>query len=243
VIYRTLLVGLWLGGGAAVLAALYWAFLITPESNVLMLAVSALLAILLVATAAVVVNVAVLLALGGSLNESVRSGARRIGWFLVAAVPVALLVWAIMLGDAWVARRSGEISAWFIAQLGWADITPLFTAQSYVSIWLRWVLLPVAALAALASFLQRDAAVRRRWLRATWHWRTLLVATLAFVLLVALPWRAAFWQPQGLPPTWIEPTVAGIRLAFVATLTALGFAIIVVTTAMQTVQVSSHVKE
>jgi hypothetical protein len=243
VIRRTLLVASWLGGGAAVLGAIYWAFLNTSESNVLMLVVSAVLAILMVAVAGVVVNVAVLLALGGALPASVKSGARRIGWFVVAAVPVAMLVWAIMLGDAWVTRRSGEISAWFIARFDWDDITPLFTAQRYFSTWLRWVLLPVAALAALTAILQRDAAVAGRWLRATWHWRTLLIATLAFVLLVVLPWRAAFWQPQGLPPTWIEPTVAGIRLVFVATLMALGFAIIVVTTAMQTLQVSSHVKE
>jgi hypothetical protein len=243
VIRRTVVVALWIGAGAALLAALFWGFINTPESNASMLAVSALLAIAIVAAAAVVVNVAVLLALGGSFNASLRSGARRIGWSLVAAAPLALLVWTVTLADAWVAQRSGEISAWFIARFGWADITPLFAAQRVLSTWLRWVFLPVAALAALSSFLTTDAAARRRWVHATWHWRTLLVATLAFGLLVVLPWRAAFWRPVGLPPTWVEPAAAGLRLALVAALIALGLAIIIVTTARQAMRGSAHVKE
>jgi hypothetical protein len=104
------------------------------------------------------------------------------------------------------------------------------------------VLLPMAALAILASRLQPDERGRRGWLRAIRHWRTLLIATAAFIILVALPWRAAFWQTQGLPQTWIEPAVAGIRLAVIAALIAIGFAIIVVTTARQTVQSPNHVK-
>jgi hypothetical protein len=243
-ILRTLLIALWLAAGAAVLAGLYWLFLNTPESNVLMLTASAVLMVLMVLIAALVANVAVLLALGEALRTSIPSGARRIGWFMVAAVPVALLIWAINMGDAWVARRSGEISAWFIAQFGWADISPLFAFERYVSAWLRWVLLPVAALAALASLLRRGTdGPRRRWLAATWHWRTLLIATLAFAILVALPWQAASWQPRGLPPTWIEPTVAALRLAMVAVLIAIGYAVIVMTATRQTVQGSTHVEQ
>jgi hypothetical protein len=243
-IRRTLLIAVWLAIGAAVLAGLYWLFLNTPESNVLMLIASAVLVTLIVMIAAVVANVAVLLALGGTLKTSIPSGARRSGWFIVAAVPVALLIWIISMGDAWVARRSGEISAWFIAQFGWADISPLFAAHRYLSAWLRWVMLPVAALAALASLLHRgDGEPRRRWLAPAWHWRTLLMATLAFVALVVLPWQAASWQPQGLPPTWIQPTVAAIRLATVAALIALGFAIIVMTVTRHTVQVSTHAEQ
>jgi hypothetical protein len=241
VIGRTLRVAAWLAAGAAVLAALYWLFLNTPESNALMLTISALLALLLVAASAVVVNVALLLAVGHAFLASLRTGVGRIGWFLVVAAPAGLLVWAIMLGDTWVARRSGEISAWFIAQFGWADVTPLFTAISYLSIWLRWVLIPVAALAVLTSLVERETT-RRRW-RAMWDWRTLLPATIAFAVLVALPWRGAYWRPEGLPPTWVEPAAAGLRLALVAALIALGFAIIVVTTAGRTVQVVTHVKE
>lgn len=241
-IRRTLLVASWLAAGAALVAALYWLFLNTPESNVLMLSVSALLVLLMIALAATVANVAVLIALGGPLGSSVAVGARRAGWCLVVAVPLAALIWVVLLGDAWVARHAGEISAWFIARSGWADITPLFTAQRYVSVWLRWVLLPVAALAALASFLRRDTDGRRGWLRATWCWRTLLIATLAFVVLVVLPWRAAFWRPEGLPHTWIEPTIAAAKLAVVAALMAIGFAIMVVAAARHAFQSSHHVE-
>lgn len=242
-ITRTALVALWVAMGAVLLAALYWAFLSTPESNVLMLITSALLVVLMIAVAGLVANVAVLLALGGALKTSVTSGARRIAWFVVAAAPVALVIWAITLGDAWVARRSGEISAWFIASFGWADITPLFTAHRYLSAWLRWVVLPVAALAALASLLRTGADDRRPWFRAMWRWRTLLGATLAFVLLIALPWRAASWQPSGLPPTWIEPAVAGIRLVTVAVLAAIGSAIIVMISVRESVKAPIHAEK
>jgi hypothetical protein len=197
----------------------------------------------MIAVAATVANVAVLLALGDSLRASVIRGTRKAGWFVAIAVPAVALVWAINLGDQWATRRAGEISAWFIAQLGWSDLTALFTAQRYLSVWLRWVFVPVAVVAALAATFNRTDHEARRWLRTTWHWRTLLIATVTFVAFIVLPWRAAFWPLEGLPPTWIQPTIAGARLAVVALLIVLGFAVIVVVTAQRTAQVSQHVKQ
>jgi hypothetical protein len=248
VIQRTLVVAICLSIGAAVFSGLYWLFLSTPESNVWMLTVSVILALFMVTVIAVTINVALLIALGGAIKHSIAVGPRRVGWVIAAALPLALLVWVIMRGDAWVAARAGEINAWFIATFGWADASALFAAQSYLSIWLRWVFLPVLAIAALSGLLQRSAEPPRvdgprQWVRAAWNWRTLLVATLAFALLVVLPWRAAFWQTSGLPWRWLEPSIAAIRLAAVAALISIGYALIVVTTARQLAQGMGNVEK
>jgi len=241
-IRQTVRLALWLGGGAAVVGGLYWSFLNTPEANLVTLTLSAVLAFLMIAVAAIVINVAVLLALGSPVRSSVVTGARRSVAVVVASLPVLALVWLINRGDAWVASRSGEISAWFIAKVGWADASPLFQTQMYLSVWLRWVLLPVTALAALAVWLKhgRHAIVTPRWVRVAWHWRTLLIATLAFVVLIAYPWRAALWRPQGLPPTWIEPVLAALRLSVVVVSMAMGAAVVILTIARQTERMTSH---
>lgn len=238
----TLIVALWLAAGAGLLAALYWLFLNTPESNVLMLIASALLTLLMIAGGAVVAGSAVLLALGGTLTASVAVALRRLWWPVAVAVPAALSLWLVLQVDAWVAQRAGEISAWLIARFGWADTTPLFTAERYVSTWLRWVAIPVAAVAGLAVLLGGTGERARRWIRSAIHWRTLLVATLAFAILVVLPWQAASWRIGSLPPTWVEPVAASVRLALVAALIALGYAVIVVAAARRAAQDTSHVE-
>jgi hypothetical protein len=221
---------------------LYWGFLNTPEANLVMLTLSAVLVLLMIVVGAVVVNVAILLALGSPVRSSVATGARWSVAVVIACLAVLPLVWMINRGDAWVASRSGEISAWFIAKVGWADITPLFQTQMYLSVWLRWVLLPVTVLAALAVWLQHGgrAIGRARWLRAAWHWRTLVIATLTFVVLIAYPWRVATWRPQGLPATWIEPALAAVRLSAIAASMAVGAAVVIMTVARQTERMTSH---
>jgi hypothetical protein len=245
IIVKTLLIALWLAIGAAVLGGLYWGFLNTPESNVFTLVLSALLVLLMIAIAAIVVNVAVLVALESPFRSSLVTGARRIAWFVIALVPVALITWAILRGDGWIAQKSGEISAWFIARFGWADVSALFAAQSYLSIWLRWVLLPVTAIALLAAFLQHGGrgAASSRWIRSAWHWRTLLIATLAFVVLIALPGRAAYWSQENLPPTWVQPTVAALRLSLVGVAFALGAAVMIFATARQSIKATANAEK
>ena len=241
-ILRTLLIALWLAIGAAVVGGLYWGFLNTPESNVFTLLLSAALMVLMIAIAAVVVNVAVLMALESPFRTSLTMAARRLGWFVVTLIPVALLTWAIRRSDGWIAQRSGEISAWFIARFGWADPTPFFTAHNYLSVWLRWVVVPVAAIALLAACLQHGTrgAASSRWLRSAWHWRTLAISTVAFVALIALPWQAARWPQEQLPPTWVQPVVAALRLSLIAIAAAIGAAIMISATTKQSSRASVH---
>ena len=227
-IRQTLAVAAWLGSGGLALLGLYWLLINTPDSSALLLSLSALLVVAMLAVAAVVTNTAVLRYGGHPPRAAVPRAVRGIHRFLLAAVPVAAAAWALRRGDDWVALHAGEISAWFIATLDWTETGPLFEVARYVSVWLRWVVVPVLALAALARMLGRDgnrdvpAPPVRRAL-----WRTLLVATMAFVLFVVLPWQLMAWRPGGLPPTWIEPAVAVVRLSALGFAMAVGAAVMV----------------
>lgn len=222
----------WLAFGAALVAICHWAFLETTEVNTFTLALSAFFLVLMVVTGAGVVNLAILLALGGTVKKQFGTARRHIGWCLLIALPIIAVVLGIMQVDAWVARHAGEIGAWFIARFGWADSTPVLRAYSYFSAWLRWVVLPLTGIAAMAAVFQqgRRGVATSRWLAAAWHWRTILVATVASYLCVVLPWRLAFWRPEGLPPTWVEPALAALKLAFVVVAMAVGAAVIVLVT-------------
>jgi hypothetical protein len=213
--------------GAAAIGGLFWAFLNTPESNVLTLVLSSLLVVVMLAAAALTVTLAVLLVMGEPVRAGAAIGARRFMWALLIAVPIALLILTVSRADAWIAQHSGEISAWLIARFGLADPTRLFQAISYISIWLRCVVFPLAGVAALSAVLRHGAAgfARLPWLRAAWHWRTLVISTLAFVILLVLPWRLANWSPPGLPATWVQPAAAAIRLGAAALLACLGLTI------------------
>jgi hypothetical protein len=218
----------WLAAGSVLLAGLYWLFLNTPESNQLTLTASAGLVLLMVAVAAIAVNGAVFISQGASLFSAARRGVLGAHWFVIAAIPV-VVVWIVTRrGDAWLTAHSGEISAWFIATLGWADVSPLFRIESWVSRWLRWVVFPLAALSLLSALLNRGVAGvgESGWIRRAWSWRTLLLATATCGMLLALPWQLTAWRPA-LPPTWVEPTAAGIRLGIAGILILIGCALMV----------------
>ena len=217
--------------GGLVLAGLYWALLSTPESNALMLTLSVLLVIAIVVTAAMAVNGAVLLARGEPARTAMRRGARGIPWFVVALLPVVFVWWDVLATDAWVARHSGEINAWFIAQFDWTDITWLFTAETWLSRWLRWAFAPVVGLCLLQQLLDDGPRVHGRWhwLRRALHWRTLGLATVVFVLFFTLPWQLTAWRPE-LPPTWVQTLVAGLRLGAAAVFIVVGCALLVMLT-------------
>jgi hypothetical protein len=225
VIRRTLAVGVVLAAGSLIAGGLYWLFLNTPESNAWMLAASLLIVSTLVAVVAVTVNAAVLSAHGSSFGTALAAGSRGTGWFLVAVAPLVVGWWVIGQGDDWIARHQSEIQAWFIARFGWADITRLLQTELWVSRWLRWAVLPMVSLSLLSALLTRSR--RSGWLRHASHWRTLLVATIVFILLFALPWQLTRWRPE-LPPTWVEPAVAGLRLGLVFLLGLLGAAVMII---------------
>ena len=74
---------------------------------------------------------------------------------------------------------------------------------------------------------RRTRRARSSWASRAPHWRTLLVATLVFVLLFALPWQLTSWRPQ-LPATWVEPAAAALRLGLVLLLGLVGAAVMII---------------
>jgi hypothetical protein len=200
--------------GAVASAALYWAFLNTPESNALMLALSALLIIATVGAIGLTANAAILIARDHALSAALRRAVRGLGWFALVATPLLLAILAVWRFDAWLAGREGEVHAWFIARLGWTDPSPLLQAEVWISRWMRVVMFPLLATSLLAALLDGEHARRTAWLKRAFRLRTLALATAAFVILLVWPWALTTWRPD-LPATWVEAAVAALRLAMV----------------------------
>jgi hypothetical protein len=163
--------------GAAVSGAAYWGFLSTPESTAWMLGLSALLVLATLAVAALSINVALLLwgadvTRGtGAAHEAVATrdsgtaggalaarAARGIAACVPALVVLAVAWWLTQTVEEWIAVHNGEISAWFIATAGWADVRWMFTAVAWIGAWVRAVFAP------LAGLVWWNAALAGRWL-------------------------------------------------------------------------------
>jgi hypothetical protein len=223
---RLIRTALWLLVGAAAIFGLYWLLLNTPESNVAALIASGLLGASIVVVAALVVNAALGLAGGARFGVSLRRAVRNLHWVIVAALPAVLLWWAILRADRWVLDHSGEINAWFIARLGWADISWLFRAEVWLSRWLRWSLIPLIALTLAGALIHSGTRGLGGRCRRVLGWRSIAIGALAFGFFVALPLPLIAWRPR-LPPTWLEPAAAAARLGAVGLLWAAGAALLV----------------
>jgi hypothetical protein len=217
-----------LAAGACIATALYWVFLNTPESRVLLLVLSGLLVLAILVTAGVAIVSSMLIAGGDTWARSLNRGVRALPSFAVVAAIAALIVWGIGRADIWIGAQFGQVSAWFIARFNVDDVRWLFTVERYVSLWLRCVVVPLGALALLHAVVTGGAAgaVPGRWLRAGWHWRTLLVATAAFLIVVVLPGQWVTWRPALVEGRSFEPAFAGARLAFIAGLALAGAAVV-----------------
>jgi hypothetical protein len=215
----------WLIAGQVLFGGLYWAFLNTPESNTTMLSASVLLLVVMTLVAGVTIGGAILSAASSRVGRALTGAP----WIVVAAIPAVLLWWIVTRADAWIAAHSGEIAAWFIASLGWADVSWLMRALEWISLWLRAVVAPLLMLSLFAALLVDGARALRGlgWIGRALRLTTLIVSTIAIALLVLLPMQAAYWQMPGLPPTWVEPALAGLRLLLIGLVMTLGWAIVV----------------
>ena len=209
--------------GAAVVAALYWGFLNTPESTVAALALSALLAVAALALAAITINVVLLAWTEGRLSPRlVRRAVRQAAAGVLPILFVAAVWWVVLRAEGWVQLHSGEISAWFIAEFDWADVTWLFRAAAWASLWLRWVVAPFAALVWWRQILGGLWRPSRAALRDAVHPLHVLAATAIVGVLVWAPWTQVVpWRPQAIAPGTSELLFVGAKLALVVVLGAL----------------------
>ncbi len=224
---------LWLLGGAALAGTAYWQFLNTPESTIWSLGLSAGLVVGCVAIVSITLGAALLAATGGWSRETLRRALRGV----LACVPPLLLVlaawWGATQAVAWLDRSSGQISAWFIATLGWSDVTGLFTTAGWLAAWVRWVGAPVAALVWWRSILTTSWRPTGGLVRRMLSPLRLGVATLAFAIFFWAPWTYLVpWRPSAVPTTAELPFVA-LKFGLSAVLGALGAAILVRTAALE----------
>jgi hypothetical protein len=226
---RIALATAWILAFGAITGGIYWAFLSTPESTVWTLFLSATLALLAAALSGLTANGAIALLVHGPSATGLRLAIRWIPAIVVAGVVEGLLWWIAGGIDTWVALRTGEINAWFIARFGWDNVSWFFTAVRWFTLWLRWVLCAVMSLSLLAGMMAVGwrAVAQAAWLRRALRPRTLVVATFWFVVLVLVPWAyLAPWRPQWLPATSAELAFIVVKLSLTSALIALGFALI-----------------
>ncbi len=213
---------------AALTGALYWGFLSTPESTAWMLGLSAVLAVASLSILASAVNAVLLAWTGRGLGAATwRQAVVR----LPAGVPPALLIgaawWLVLRGEAWTARYSGEISAWFIATLGWSDVRWLFGAVAWIGLWLRWVVAPFAALVWWRRILDGEWRPSGGVLRSALHPLGILTATVLMAALVYAPWvHLVPWRPSALTPGTLELVFVATKLGLVAVLAAVGWTLV-----------------
>lgn len=219
---------LWLMLGHALAGSAYLSLIHTPESNVLMLAVSLTLVLfgltLLVWTSA---SAARALHAGSAPWHGWRGVMSSLPSVLVAVLVVGLLCWlAGTLGDAWSAR-AGEVDAVAIAA---GDVTRtawLHAAVRWAVVLVQWVVVPVwlaASLVWAAAYGSRHV-FSMKWLIAGLTLRTLVVAVCA-VLLVWVPWRFVYWRPTGVSSTTLELAFTGIKLTGVYAAANLAWALV-----------------
>ena len=216
--------------GAGITAGLYWTFLNTPESTVWALAASAVLVLLALVAAAVTINVVIEIWSHGPSPAGLRRAVGALPSAIPAVIIVLALWWLTMAVERWVAMRSGQISAVFIARFGIADVSWLFSGIRFIAVWCRWVVAALLACSLMAGFLSVGWAALRQpaWLRRALNPRAIIVATVTFVALVVLPWMYLVpWRPVGLPATSAELAFITAKLSLSALLFALGTAIII----------------
>jgi len=227
---RLALAALWILVGSALTAGVYWGFLITPESTIWALMVSGVLALVALALVGLTASGAIAMWWHGASLTAVRRAVTSVPGVFPAALIVLVIWWLANRAEVWIAMRSGQINAWFIARFGWDDMSWLFTAIGYAVDWVRWVIAALLALSLMAGFVAIGwrALAQAAWLRRALRPRAIAAATLWFGGLIALPWIYLVpWRPEGLPPTSIEFAFIVAKLSVSAILFAIGAALVV----------------
>jgi hypothetical protein len=221
---------LWILVGAALSGGVYWAFLMTPESTVWTLIGSAILAVVVLMLAGFTITGSIAILWDGWSRATIDRAVRSIPSILPALLIVLFVWWITLRAETWVGLRSGQISAWFIAQFGWADVSWLFRTVRYTAMWFRWIVASMLALSLMTGFVivGTRAIAQGAWLRRALHPRALVFSTLIFIVLIALPWKYVVpWRPAALPPTSIEMAFITVKLSITAVMFAIAIALII----------------
>jgi hypothetical protein len=225
---RFLKATLWLLVGHAALAGVYWGLLNVPESNVAMLGVSAVLVLLLVGGAAIVEGVGLRILAARAERWSAMRYLACVPAFIVAAALWLAISWAVGWVEARHTAHASEIDAWLIAHGDWTRTAWLHRTIEIVLWLLRYVvgLSLAVGVFVLCTVDGVGETLRPRRFVAGLGWKRLLIVAVAIVVFVWLPWRAAYWRPHSLPHNLAQPLFAAARLALIALVVHVGWAIV-----------------
>ena len=225
---RLTAIALWLAAGHLALVGLYWLLLSTPESNVAMLAVSAV-SVLLMALIFGWVEAVGLLAWrpDARARELPQRAMGKIpGVWLGAALFVVVWYLVAYVLAHWEANR-GEIDAWLMAQFAWTKTGGLHTLVRWLFTFVRFLGLSLAVALALAFTADGFRGIRsERWIRGAFSLRRLLVLAGIIVVFVWLPWQGVNWRPAWLAPNWQETMFVVVKLGGLYVLANIGCALI-----------------
>jgi hypothetical protein len=224
---RLLAIAGWLTAGHTVLFGLYWLLLSTPESNVAMLAVSAL-SVILIALFFGWVEAVGLLAWqpDAQPRELPRLAIGKVpGVWLAAALFIAVWYLVAHVGSIWGGHR-GEIDAWLMAQFAWTNTGGLHTGVGWLFTFLRFLGWSLAIAFAAAFTAAGFRGIRTaRWIRDALSLRRLLVLAGILVVFFWMPWQAVNWRPAWLAPNWQETMFIATKLGGIYLLANIGCAL------------------
>jgi hypothetical protein len=228
----------WLLVGHLLLVGLYWLLLNVPESNALALAASALLGLLLVCGAGIIdTSALILLKPGTTARQALARGVRLLPVFVLA-----LLVWlAVSWTCGWLRgvhdAHSTQIDAWLIAKFDWTKTAALHRTIVDVLSVIRYVIgISLAvSLVAVAAFESGADVLRLRWIGRAFRPLQLVAIAVAIFGLVWLPWQAAYWLPRQVPDSNLQIAFATVKLAAIAVLAHVGWAIVLWAPQRQTI--------
>lgn len=196
--------------GTALVGGAYWALLNVPESNVLALALSALLIVLISLLAAYVLSVALAVASGSRLVSAAGAGVRGIAGFLVGAVVFVVLWYLTTSIEGQWTLHAGEIDALFLRYAGTANTAWLHTTVAWVMWVIRWGVGPALIIGATTTRVTRGSIGRGLSLGLS---PLPLGATLLALLAAYELWSIVYWRPKGLPADSAEVAFVSAKLA------------------------------
>jgi hypothetical protein len=224
----------WGAAGHAVLLALLFWLINVPESNAWMIALSLALCLATLFVAATVEGTATAWIVADlDFPRALRRGARALIPFVCGVAVAAACWWAARRIEGWHVGRSGEIDAWMIARFNAANTVWVHRTINAVAFVLRWIVGLALGWSVLAAWARGGvrAIARLTWVRTGLSPQTIALTAIAIVLFVALPWRAAWWRPRGLPATWVEPASAATKLAALYLIVHVGWLLTIVASA------------
>lgn len=209
--------------GAALTGAAYWALLNVPESNVLALAFSALLVVLIVSLGGYALAVSLSAASGSRVGDAIAAGVRGLpGFFAGGIVFVVLWYLTTSIEGQW-RQHAGEIDALFLRYAGTAHSAWLHATVGWVLWLVRWGVGVAVVVGATTTRVTRGSIGRGLSLGVS---PLPLGATLLALFAAYELWAAVYWRPKGLPADSAELAFVSVKLAMFAIVNAVLVALV-----------------